>query len=163
MESDSDIGQSVQDEILATVLSSVQSPSTAPAPAAAVLSSVQGPSTVPAPAAASVLAAQPLLPAVAGGQALVPDQAILVAPAPPPAAPLSPAPVAILHAGSPSVGTVKRLPSKLQVYISSTDGFVDVCNYTFSVAGSPEDIFIRVFNDSLQTHFSYLMIFPNYN
>ena len=41
----------------------------------------------------------------------------------------------IISSEKPSNGSVRRLPSRLQVYLSDSLGFQDVCNYLFTVAG----------------------------
>ena len=34
-----------------------------------------------------------------------------------------------------ATGSIQTLPSKTEVYISANQGFKDICNYTFKIAG----------------------------
>ena len=44
-------------------------------------------------------------------------------------------PIATIPAKKPAVGTILKLSSRTQVFINNKQGFQDVFNYTFEIAG----------------------------
>ena len=43
--------------------------------------------------------------------------------------------VATIPSLKPAVGSVRELPSRTQVFLSAKQGYQDVCNYVFGIAG----------------------------